>query len=749
MENKDKKVMLTYEELEKENLSLRNSQIHELFSFDFLFEAVKQPTFVIVANKKDSIPIIQKVNKSGVELVKYSQQEIINLSPVDLGLFNSMEQYLKFSTSLAPAESAIFLAHVKDKNGTAISSEITIYCFNDSTSYHLIVFQRSIGNQQKVVEALRQSEYRFLQMAENIAEGIVIIEDEKKVFINSSICQITGFSKDELRDMDEFGLALEFEKDRLRAFKEKLKYSTQGIHSFEFWIGTKLGVEKCIKNNYTLSKRTDGKQSTYIITSDVTARKRIEQALRKSQTDFRMLAENSPDLITRYNKDLTYLYVNQTFETLTGIPTNQFIGRNNLELDLESDLVSFLEEMHLEVFRTGRTLKFEFRLPTKTETKVFQAHMVPELAKDGTVDSVLNVSRDITQIKQVERNLKEEKQNLIQENFLISKQLRQWCSKLCASQNVPPDAENSLKPILRIADWTQYGHAQENFSPRNLFVNKLLKDFFETNTSLIQVNKLDANIILPVHDISIFTDEALLNNTLLLLLENAIEATVNGKIEIGYDIYNENEIVFFIKDTGVGIEPENTELIFNPFVSINKENHAGLGLSIAQKNVETMGGIIWCLSSPGTGSTFCFTHKAMIEKSLLQSKMETEHLTWKGKKVLIVEDTNENYDLLVEIFKKYELDLTRSINGLQAIETIKSGQNFDLVLMDIQLPGLNGYDATIEIRTFNKKIPIIAQTAYAMYDDVVKALDAGCNDFIAKPIKTKKLIGLMDKYLSD
>ncbi|MFA6402388.1 MAG: PAS domain-containing protein [Salinivirgaceae bacterium] len=417
MENKDKKVMLTFEELEKENLSLRNSQIPELFSFDFLFDAVKQPAFVIIANKQDNIPRIRKVNKSGVELVKYSQQEIENMSPIDLGLFNSMEQYFKFSTSLIPMESAIFLSHVKDKNGTAISSEITIYCFNDSISYHLIVFQRSIGNQQKVVEALRQSEYRFLQMAENIAEGIVIIEDEKKVFINSSICQITGFSKDEMRDMDEFGMALEFEKDRLRAFKEKLKESTQGIHSFEFWISTKLGVEKCIKNNYTLSKRTDGKQSTYIITSDVTARKRIEQALRKSQTDFRMLAENSPDLITRYNKDLTYLYVNQTFETLTGIPINQFIGRNNLELDLEPDLVSFLEEMHLEVFRTGRTLKFEFRLPTKTDTKVFQAHMVPELAKDGTVDSVLNVSRDITQIKQVERNLKEEKQNLIQENF--------------------------------------------------------------------------------------------------------------------------------------------------------------------------------------------------------------------------------------------------------------------------------------------------------------------------------------------
>ena len=259
---------------------------------------------------------------------------------------------------------------------------------------------------------------------------------------------------------------------------------------------------------------------------------------------------------------------------------------------------------------------------------------------------------------------------------------------------------------------------------------------------------MQANLIFPVHEITVFSDEKMLKSTLLLLLENALEATETGKIEIGYDIYNENEIVFLVKDTGMGIEPEQTESIFKPFVSQNKENHAGLGLSIAQKYVESMNGVIWCLSSPGTGSTFCFTHPALIEKSLLQSKIDNQHSDWKGKKVLIVEDTLENYQLLVEILKKYELDLSRAETGHQAIELLKTNANFDLVLMDIQLPGINGYEATREIRKFNSKVPIIAQTAYAMYDDVVRALDAGCNDFIAKPIKTKKFLGLVGKYLS-
>jgi PAS domain S-box-containing protein len=400
-------------------------------------------------------------------LVKYSFEECCELSPVELGILNSEEQYKKFINSLSTNESATYLGKIKTKNGLVISSEITLYTFSEGNSIHLLVFQRNIGNQQKVVEALRQSEYRFLQMAENVAEGIVIDEEGKTVFVNSSMSQITGYTKEQLREMDEYALAKTDELDRINAFKQKIIENPQGIHAIEYWITTKMGQEKCIKSNYTFSQRGDGRKSTYIITSDVTARKRIEQALRKSQSDFRMLAENSPDLITRYSKDLTYSYANSTVEKLTGIPVAQFIGRNNLELDLEADLVSFLEEMHLEVFRTGRSLKFEYRVAMKDETKVFQAHLVPEVAKDDTVESVLNVSRDITQIKQVERNLKEEKQHIIEENMLIAQNLKEWCNKLCEShiENFNGEEKNCLEPILRIAEWAQYGHNQENISP--------------------------------------------------------------------------------------------------------------------------------------------------------------------------------------------------------------------------------------------------------------------------------------------
>jgi PAS domain S-box-containing protein len=306
--------------------------------------------------------------------------------------------------------------------------------------------------------------------------------------------------------------------------------------------------------------------------------------------EFRMLADNSPDLITRYNRDLTYSYANQTVELLTGIPVAKIIGRNNLDIGLEPELASFIEEMHLEVFRTGRKLKFEFRLQKDNEFKVFQAHMVPELSKEGAVDSVLNVSRDITQIKSVEKALKEEKQNIIDENQLIAKNLKSWCYQLCTNPQHGEVAAQCLGPIMRIAEWAQSGYNQQNISPKPINLNQLLSAYHAEKMKKVNSDKVELVLNLPPNQITVFSDSNILVNTIDYLIENAIEATLEGKIELGFDVYNENEIVIFVKDTGMGIEAELTEQIFEPFYFFNKEGHAGLGLSIARKNVKNFTG---------------------------------------------------------------------------------------------------------------------------------------------------------------
>ncbi len=716
-----------------------------MISFDFLFDTIKQPIYLLQNINNQGYQFINS-NGSGLELLKLNLDELLTIKPIDLGFIKSSDEWHNIPARIKHQEYFSYIAKIKTNNQQILTSEITLYRYNDMDKEYIVLYQKNMGSQHKMVEALRQSEYRFLQMAEGIVEGLVIYENNKTVFVNSSMHHITGFTKEEIKDMDELDLARKDEKERIIAFREKIKDATKGVQVIELWIVTKSGTQKYVRQSYTFSQLKNDKRSTYVVISDISDKKRIEEALRKSQTEFQMLAENSPDLITRYNKKLNYTYVNKSAQKFTGITAYQFIGKNNKDLKLESSLTNFLEEMHLEVFRTGRILKFEFRLSTPNKSvKIFQANMVPELSNQGIVESVLNVARDITQIKQVEKALTDEKQFMISENKLLATNLTQWCETLYKEhENLINDKH--LAPILSIAEWAQYGYNQQNSKPKIISINDFLADFLNEQQKKSPQSNLEFELKLPEHKLSIFSDRALLTKIYQLLFDNALEATKQGKIELGFDIYNEKEIVCFVKDTGIGIKPEDTENIFEPFSCIGKDGHAGLGLSIADKYVETIGGQLWCLSSPGTGSTFCFTHPAEIEKAMLQQKIDSDKSPWTDKKILIVEDTDNNYILLETILMQYGPTIERAIYGKDAIKKAESG-NFDIVLMDIELPDINGYEVTKEIRKFNADIPIIAQTAYAMYDNVVKALDSGCNDFIAKPIKAKKLISMMEKLM--
>ncbi len=712
-----------------------------MLCFDFIYNTIEQPIFVISTDNYIDFTI-DRANKSALELIKYETDEVLGLSPGDIGLFTSANDW-KLLSDMKHGESLKTVSKIRAKNQTEISSELSISKYKSDSEELIIVFQRNIGGSQKILEALRQSEYRFLRMAESVLEGIIIEESGKVVFVNSAMQTITGYSRDEIAEMDYENLARDDEKERLEKFKNRIKDKINGSISIEYWIKTKRSDDKCINMNVTVSARPDGRKLTYTIISDVSERKRTEDALLKSKADFQMLAENSPDIITRYNPRLFYTYANNSANKILAKESDTIVGKNNKILEIESSVASFIEDMHLEVFRTGRTVKFEFRLTQPGgDIKVFQANMVPEITDGGKVNSVLNIARDITQIKNIEKNLKDEQQFLISENKLLAYNIELWYNSI--KEKSDTDVVEKLKPLSKIATWTQYKQIQHDYKPETLIIGDFIEEYFkkikrEFSSTLIE---LVQNI--PEFKISVFTDSGFLVRIFDILLENALEATTMGKIELGFDIYSETEIVCFVKDTGCGIEPENADSVFEPFTVFNKENHLGLGLSIADKLTDTVGGQIWCLSAPETGSTFCFTVPAEINESVLNAK-EEEKTDWSDKNILIVEDTDNNFMLLQAILKKYNPNIDRSIYGKDAIEKVRN-KKYDIILMDIQLPDTNGYEVTKEIRLFNKNVPIIAQTAFAMYDNVVKALEVGCNDFLTKPIKSKKLISMIEQY---
>jgi CheY-like chemotaxis protein/anti-sigma regulatory factor (Ser/Thr protein kinase) len=245
------------------------------------------------------------------------------------------------------------------------------------------------------------------------------------------------------------------------------------------------------------------------------------------------------------------------------------------------------------------------------------------------------------------------------------------------------------------------------------------------------------------------TDQQKIFNILSNLVKNSIKFTENGFIEISCQKAG-NMLEFIVKDTGVGIQPAQKGIIFERFrqgteTLSRKYEGSGLGLTISKALVEMLGGEITAKSEPGKGSEFSFTIPCQRKEDNGTSIMVRQERK-KKLSLLIVEDDPASQMLVNISLKPISEKIFAAKTGLEAIEICKNNPEIDLILMDIQLPKMDGYEATREIRKFNKKVIIIAQTAYGYIEDKEKALLAGCNDYVTKPIKKERLIEIIFKY---
>ncbi len=249
------------------------------------------------------------------------------------------------------------------------------------------------------------------------------------------------------------------------------------------------------------------------------------------------------------------------------------------------------------------------------------------------------------------------------------------------------------------------------------------------------------------------SDRQILDNILINLINNAIKFTQTGTVEFGNYLEGES-IVFFVRDTGVGVPADRRDAIFDRFVQADMKNTrthegSGLGLAIVKGYLELLGGTISVDSEPGKGSSFIFSipyRPAKKKQSGTDEKMETEVVPKKEMTILIVEDDENSFLYLTSILRRVNARVLRVSNGYQAVETVRSNPDISLVLMDIKMPGMNGFDATLQIREFNPTLPIIAQSAYAFSEEKERAFKVGFNDYMTKPLNSTELIQLIRKY---
>ncbi|NQU52913.1 MAG: response regulator, partial [Bacteroidetes bacterium] len=250
------------------------------------------------------------------------------------------------------------------------------------------------------------------------------------------------------------------------------------------------------------------------------------------------------------------------------------------------------------------------------------------------------------------------------------------------------------------------------------------------------------------------TDKIKLESILINLVQNALKFTSQGFIRFGYQLHDDT-LIFSVKDSGIGIPKNKQKAIFNQFeqadLTFTKPHEgSGLGLTIAKAYAEMLGGKIQVESEIGKGSTFYFSvnyspvqqkAKEAIDETVLQDNKLT------GSLILIAEDDINSFFYFQTILSREKVELLHALNGEDAIKLCKNNPGISLILMDIKMPKMDGYEATRKIREFNKDVSIIAQTAYALHGDREKALEAGCDDYIVKPIKKDDLKKMISKHL--
>lgn len=250
---------------------------------------------------------------------------------------------------------------------------------------------------------------------------------------------------------------------------------------------------------------------------------------------------------------------------------------------------------------------------------------------------------------------------------------------------------------------------------------------------------------------AILIDQARTKKVLINLLKNALKFTESGFIEFGYTLDKPGFVELFVRDSGTGIPHDKIHLIFDKFIKLEefhtkKYSGTGVGLTITKKLVEFLGGTIRVRSTVGEGSEFTVSLPLTLPEIVLEKnlppieKKAGEELNWSNKRVLVAEDVESNFMLIEHLLKKTHIEILWAKNGKEAVEMCSNGRTIDLILMDIQMPVMDGYTAAEQILKMGKGIPIVAQTAYALSHDEEHVLEAGFSDLITKPIKAADLM---------
>lgn len=515
--------------------------------------------------------------------------------------------------------------------------------------------------------------------------------------------------------------------------------------------------------------------------------KQADDALRENEFTLREIIDNVPMMVFAKDKDQRFVLANRAFAEAYGKRVDEIEGRLQSEIHPvpdESEKFRIDDEQLL----TQKTKRIETEEPftyADGRAGILRTVKVPFNTQTDKGIAVLGVAIDITETKNYEIELKTAKNKAEESDKLKTAFLANMSHEIRTPMNAiigfsellnDPDvtmetrrefvgliADNSkilLNLIEDIIDVAKIEAQQVKIVQSNCQINSILDEL--KNNYVDQLAKYPHKDIeirvgkeIESDDFLIISDPLRLRQVLNNLIGNAIKFTDKGVVSFGYQIIDQNYMEFYVKDTGIGLAKEKMELVFERFrqaeeSSTKEYGGTGLGLTISKRLVEMLGGEIRVQSELNKGSHFSFTIPFKPVKESPETKLfrpQSGKQDWSGKTILVAEDESSNFELIKATLHRTNVRLLRAENGKEAVAICKENKDIDLILMDIRMPVMNGYEATRIIKAGNKSMPIISLTAYAMSDDRDKSFNAGCDEYVSKPFNPVDLLNKMSKYL--
>ena len=622
----------------------------------------------------------------------------------------------------------------------------------------------------------------LMALITNLQAGVLVEDAKRKVLlVNEEFCKIfklpppEGMIGADCSESAEYSKTLFKEPERFVQDLDVLLKNRQTV------VGQELQMTdgRILERDY-IPIYSQGKYMGHLWQyRDITEKKKKELELRRSEEKYKSIIENMELGLMEVDIDGNIMHAYDRFCEMTGYRAEELIGKNAMKTFLPSEFLPVLEE-HEHGRRQGKASVYEIQMFKKNGDRIWALISgAPFYGEKGIIEGSIGIHLDITDRKLLEEQLIKAKKaaddaSKAEKEFLasISHEIRNPINSVIGMTHLLYDTElhpeqreyldaikyssDLLQSLISdVLDISKIQAGEVEFSPSEFSLPEIIQGIVKTYQFRLQEKEISVLAFLdPKLRTNVIGDKTMLNQVLNNLFSNAAKFTESGEITIKVDILDriddEINVRFRVRDSGIGIPEEKLQLIFESFKQAERDTKlkyggTGLGLSITKRLVEIHGGQITVESEVGEGSTFTciipFKDSGKSTRPVAQKKTPITG-AFGFNRLLVVDDNRMNQLYLSGILKKWKINFDVASNGQEAVQMVER-EAYDLILMDIRMPIMDGYEATIKIRNMgqnvNCKTPIIALTASALVDERAKALLVGMNYHLTKPFVPAQL----------